>query len=195
MPFRVLAFHGGGGAQAVYTTADFIRIRHGLTESQALASYKRTIETIAGKMERAAPLPINGLHRDYGILSLTSAYGFDETVQRLRYVVMSQGDTVWFGEVDFAAEALTMGTELTPAVLLLFGGPAPGGVAMADFPSIGLDAFCQKLLVYIDGDGRTMVIYNSIVSLAELHYGRSAKPHAVLDKRLTETFSRVIAAE
>jgi uncharacterized protein (DUF302 family) len=81
-----------------------------------------------------------------------------------------------------------LGVALAPAQLLLFGGPAPGGVAMAAFPEIGLDAFCQKLLVYRDEQGTTRVIYNDIAALAELHYGRSAKPHAMLNKRLTTTF-------
>jgi uncharacterized protein (DUF302 family) len=64
---------------------------------------------------------------------------------------------------------------------------------MAEYPSIGLDAFCQKLLVYADEDDKTIVLYNDIAALAELHYGQSAKPHAMLNKRLTETFTKAIS--
>jgi uncharacterized protein (DUF302 family) len=75
---------------------------------------------------------------------------------------------------------------------LLFGGPAPGGVAMRDFPAIGLDAFCQKLLVYQDDTGQTRVIFNDIAAMARLHYGRSAEPHDLLNQRLTETFKTAL---
>ena len=110
-------------------------------------------------------------------------------------VVASQSDTVWFGEVDYQAMAAGQGTAIGPATLLLFGGPAPGGVAMAAFPSIGLDAFCQKLLVYRDDKGSVQVLFNSIVALAELHYGRSVDPHRMLDQRLTGTFKKAIAPQ
>ena len=105
---------------------------------------------------------------------------------------MSQDDTVWFGEIDFSSEAAEQGVELPDAVLLLFGGPGPGGVAMADFPAIGLDAFCQKLLVYADADGGSVVIFNDIAAFAELHNGTSAKPHHALNERLTATFQKAI---
>ena len=94
--------------------------------------------------------------------------------------------------MDFSAQAKASGADIVPAVLLLFGGPAPGGVAMADFPSIGIDAFCQKLLVYASPDGGSVVIFNDIAAMAELHYGRSAPPHAALNERLTATFSAAI---
>ena len=67
-----------------------------------------------------------------------------------------------------------------------------GGVAMADFPAIGLDAFCQKLLVYAGDDGGSVVIFNDIAAFAELHYGSSAKPHHALNERLKATFQKAL---
>ena len=83
--------------------------------------------------------PTDGLRPDYGIIELKSEKSVSEAVASLTEIVMAQDDTVWFGKVDFAGEAATQGVELPEAVLLLFGGPGPGGVAMADFPAIGLD--------------------------------------------------------
>jgi hypothetical protein len=42
---------------------------------------------------------------------------------------------------------MDVGIELPPTLLLLFGAPIPGAKAMADAPTLGLDASCQKLLV------------------------------------------------
>ena len=74
----------------------------------------------------------------------------------------------------------------------LGGGPGPGGKAMAQFPRLGLDAFCQKLLVYQDEDGSVKVLFNDIVALAELHYGKSNPPQKIINQRLKATFTKAI---
>ena len=63
---------------------------------------------------------------------------------------------------------------------------------MAKFPKLGLDAFCQKLLVYEDDEGKVRVIFNDITKMAELHYGTSAEPHKVINGRLATTFEGAI---
>ena len=105
---------------------------------------------------------------------------------------MAQDDTVWFGEIDFMTEASGEGVELPAATLLLFGGPKPGGIAMAKFPAIGLDAFCQKLLVYAGEDGGSVVIFNDIAAMAELHYGAISETASRTDERLTATFKKAV---
>ncbi len=193
LPFRVLTFDTGGAVASSFTDARFLKIRHGLSDDVALAAFDAILaETLDAAGVTARPAPTRGLARDYGILELTSARGFDDTVAGLRDIVSAQSDTIWFGDVDFTFEAGRVGIDLPRATLLLFGGPAPGGIAMADFPGIGLDAFCQKLLVYEDAEGRVQVIYNDIAALAQLHYGDAIDVHHGLNKRLTETFNRAI---
>lgn len=51
------------------------------------------------------------------------------------------------------ARAVRQGVTLRPTVLILFGGPGPGGKAMASAPTLGLDAFCPKVLIWQDADG------------------------------------------
>ena len=63
---------------------------------------------------------------------------------------------------------------------------------MAEFPKLGLDAFCQKLLVYEAPDGSVNIAFNDIVALAELHYGSSNKPQQVVNTRLTATFEEAV---
>ncbi|WP_171187944.1 DUF302 domain-containing protein [Ruegeria sp. HKCCC2117] len=191
LPFRVLSFDQDGRPQIVYTDSQFIKVRHDLNNTQALNSFQSKLLEVL-KDSDAAPAPTNGLNTNYGIIELRSQLSVTEEVKRLRATVMEQNDTVWFGEIDFATEASLLGVELPDTVLLLFGGPAPGGVAMAGFPAIGLDAFCQKLLVYAHEEGGSVVIFNDIAALAELHYGSSAEPHHGLNKRLTATFRTAI---
>ena len=61
---------------------------------------------------------------------------------------------------------------------------------MADFPKLGLDAFCQKLLVFEDEDGNVQIAFNDIVAFAKLHYGRSNMAQQVINTRLKQTFKK-----
>jgi len=194
LPFRVLAYEGPDGPAVAYTDAAFLRVRHGLDDSETLAAFDRALQGVLVDVEAPTQAaPVEGLNRDQGIVELVSEHGYRDTIDRLKQAVMAQEDTVWFGEIDYAAEAHRLGRNLQPVTLLLFGGPAPGGVAMAEYPRLGLDAFCQKLLVYEDDSGQVRVLFNSIAALAQLHYGEAAKPHRMLDKRLSETFAAAIA--
>jgi hypothetical protein len=48
---------------------------------------------------------------------------------------------------------------------------------MAQFTKLGLDAFCQKLLVYEDTSRNAKFAFNDLVYFSELHYnGKSNKP-------------------
>ncbi|MCA0871690.1 DUF302 domain-containing protein [Seohaeicola saemankumensis] len=194
LPFRALSYAAPDGLAVTYTSADFLRIRHDIGNTEALTAFDRALAAALAGLDSTAPrpVPVDGLSANHGILELRSPHDVAESVARLRGIVEAQSDTVWFGDIDFAAEAAAQGVDLPPAVLLLFGGPAPGGVAMAQFPAIGVDAFCQKLLVYAHPDGGSVVIYNSITALAELHYGASALPHQMLDERLTATFVKAL---
>jgi uncharacterized protein (DUF302 family) len=193
LPFRILSYSEAGDPTVSFTDAAFLARRHGIDDPAPGAAYDaRLAEVIAAAEVAAAPAPVEGIDRDYGLIELTSTRGFDDTIASLRTAILAEGDTVWFGEVDFAARSADHGVTLPPATLLLFGGPAPGGVAMNAFPAIGLDAFCQKLLVYRAEDGSIRVLFNDIAALAELHYGTSAKPHHGLNERLTATFAKAI---
>ena len=194
LPFRILSYDDGDRAALTYTPSTFLARRHGLADAAALSSFDTRLGEVFSRLEGPVPAPIatEGVTGDFAIIELRSRYDVQETVARLTQAVTAQPDTIWFGEIDFRAEAAVEGVTLAPARLLLFGGPAPGGVAMAEFPTIGLDAFCQKLLVYEGEDGATVVLFNDIAALARLHYGRTIEPHALLNQRLTATFEAAI---
>ncbi|AXI45592.1 hypothetical protein C1J03_05800 [Sulfitobacter sp. SK012] len=192
LPFRALSYDEGGVPALSYTSSAFLAQRHGLTAT--LADFDARLSDVFSQVEELSPQQVatQDITPDFAILEIESKYGVKETVARLRDVVTAQSDTIWFGDIDFQAEAADYNVSLVPAQLLLFGGPAPGGVAMAEFPAIGLDAFCQKLLVYEGSDGKAIVIFNDIAALARLHYGRSTEPHNLLNQRLTATFSGAV---
>lgn len=194
LPFRVLSYAENGTSAVIYTPGSFLAQRHGLTSDTLVSGFDAGIDTLFEGLNGIAPQPFstNTVAKDFAVIELKSPFSVSETVARLKKAVTAQGDTIWFGDVDFQQQAAAFDVALPPVQLLLFGGPAPGGVAMAEYPAIGLDAFCQKLLVYEGEDGNAVVLYNDIAALAELHYGQSAEPHTMLNKRLTETFKGAI---
>ncbi|MEP4078292.1 DUF302 domain-containing protein [Haloferula sp.] len=194
LPMKILAFGEAGGPRIAYPGAKFLSKRHGIDGQDALKRYQSAIEAglVGIDADVVSPVTDAGVSRDFGIVEFVSDFGHAETIKRLKEAVMKQGDTVWFGEIDFKAEAAEDGVELPPSTLLLFGGPKPGGVAMAAFPKLGLDAFCQKLLVMEDEKGEARVLFNDIAAMANLHYGKSAKPHEVINGRLIQTFTGAV---
>lgn len=195
LPFKILSYAEVDtlGAKIAYTSAEFIQKRHNL-ETSVIEGYKSKINELIKLFpsESIVNTDVSSVNKGFGIVSIKSDFDYMNTINRLKDVVMSQGDTKWFGELDYKKEAISLGLELNSTILLLFGGPAPGGKAMVNSPKIGLDAFCQKLLVYETDNGEVWVAYNDIVAFAELYYKQSTKPQQMINKRLKMTFTKAV---
>lgn len=198
LPFKVLCYaeKDTTNVTVAYTSAAFIQRRHNLDPS-LFEDYQEKMNAILRTypQEIISITDVSTVDEGFGIISIKSDFSFLTTVERLKETVLSQGDTKWFSEVDYQKEADSMGVEIRPNILLLFGGPAPGGQAMMTSPKIGLDAFCQKLLVYEKANGEVWISYNDIVAFAELYYQQSTKPQQLINQRLTGTFSKAVAKE
>ena len=142
LPQKILAFEEAGKVRVAFPRASFLAARHGVGDEAALRLYQDGVDLgLRGiDAESMDPVTDEGVTRDFGISELVSDLGYADTIKRLKEAVMKQGDTVWFGDIDLHAEAAKEGVDLPCATLLLFGGPKPGGVAMAKFPKLGLDA-------------------------------------------------------
>jgi len=57
---------------------------------------------------------------------------------------------------------------------------------------MGLDAFCQKVLLHQTSSGRVEVLFNEMPSLSKLHYGDSALPNMVITKRMRDTLGAAV---
>ena len=194
LPFRFLAYADEGRPAVLYTSAEFIELRHGLTEKNGVQQYEEVVNGVLGDLtpDKIDAVDVSLVERGYGVNELHSRYGFDETVARLKKAIMAEGDTIWFGEIDYQAEAAALEVDLPRLTLLLFGAPGPGGKAMAEFPRMGLDAFCQKLLVHESEDGRVTAYFNSMPAFAQIHYAGKALPHHVINFRMSATLSEAI---
>ena len=130
-----------------------------------------------------------------GIITIASPYNFLETIERVQAAIASQDDTVGFGEVDFQARAKSQGIDIAPNLLILFGGPAPGAKAMTKAPTLGLDGFCQKFLIWQDEQGAVYLSFNDLLVLAERQGVSKSIPLRVINYRLSSVFEDVLSTE
>ena len=102
-----------------------------------------------------------------GLLTVASAYGPKETMDRLEAVVKAKGLTV-FARIDHAAGAESVGLPLPPTAVLVFGNAKGGTPLMQAAQTIGID-LPLKALVWQDTAGKTLLSYNDPGWIAKRH--------------------------
>ncbi len=197
LPLRVLAYEDPttGEARLIANRYAYVAARYGLDDSFA-AEYEQALTAALARAPAGAVAEFeSNTMPEPGIVTFESDFAFEETERRVLEAINAQDDTVYFGTVDFAAEAASAGMTLRPTRLILFGGPGPGATAMADAPTLGLDAFCQKLLIWEDEQGQVRVSFNDLLALAERQGPGPSIPLRVINRRLASTFSEAVTRQ
>ena len=102
-----------------------------------------------------------------GMVHLSSAYSFSETLLRLESVLKSKGLAV-FCRVDHSGEAEKAGLKMNPTQLVIFGSPKAGTPVMVASPTLAID-LPLKALIWEDTAGKVWVSYNTPEHLKQRH--------------------------
>jgi uncharacterized protein (DUF302 family) len=102
-----------------------------------------------------------------GIITLRSAHGPEETMNRLEAAIKAKGLCV-FARIDHAAPSKVAGRPLMPTDLLIFGAAEIGAPLMQSARTTGLD-LPWKALVWQDELGSTWLSYNDPEWLGRRH--------------------------
>jgi uncharacterized protein (DUF302 family) len=102
-----------------------------------------------------------------GLTTIVSAFGPNETMDRLEAEVKSKGLTV-FARVDHAAGAVAVGLPLRPTELLIFGNAKGGTPLMQANQVVGID-LPLKALVYEDAARKVWLAYDNPSWIAQRH--------------------------
>jgi len=102
-----------------------------------------------------------------GVVRVKSAYGFAETIERLKKDIAAKGIR-FFSEIDQTALAAEAGIKLNPSTLLVFGNPPLGTQFITSNPNAGLD-WPVRLLVSQDSAGAVWTIYTDFAWIAARH--------------------------
>ena len=65
---------------------------------------------------------------------------------------------------------------------------------MSNAPTLGLDAFCQKLLVWQDASKKVHVSFNDLLALADRHGVSRSLVLRFINHRLRRTFAEAVRA-
>ncbi len=113
-----------------------------------------------------------------GLVSIKSAHGVGETMDRLETTVREKGMRV-FIRIDHQEGAKQTGETLRPTQLLIFGNPKAGTPLMQCDQSVAID-LPQKALVWEDENAQVWLSYNDPHYLARRH--EITECREVLDK-------------
>jgi uncharacterized protein (DUF302 family) len=102
------------------------------------------------------------------LVTLLSAHGAGETVERLKTLLAQKGIEV-FAHIDHAAGAEKAGLPLRPTQALIFGNPKAGTPLMQSRQAIGLD-LPLRVLVWEDEAGKVWLTFRQVESLARQHH-------------------------
>jgi uncharacterized protein (DUF302 family) len=121
-----------------------------------------------------------------GLITIRSRHSVKITIDRLESALKAAGVSV-FARIDHAAGAASVGMELRPTELLIFGNPRAGTPLMQAKQTIGID-LPLKLLAWEDANGAVWASYNDPAWLAARHElgEEAAAPVGALAAALTK---------
>ena len=102
---------------------------------------------------------------DDGLIVKKSDFGVTKTLDRLGIALERKGITI-FARINHEKGARSVGLELEPMEVLLFGNPKLGTPLMQSNPAIGLD-LPLKAVVWRDKNGTVMLAYTNPSWLAQ----------------------------
>jgi uncharacterized protein (DUF302 family) len=105
--------------------------------------------------------------QDNGVISILAAHSVDETVEKLKAILLAKGVTL-FALVDHSGEAEKVGMNIRPTKLAIFGNPKGGTPLMVASPLVAID-LPLKILIWEDESGKVWVSYNSPQYLKARH--------------------------
>ena len=196
LPLRALAFESQNTRKAmvIANSYEYVANRHSLPDDETIrARYETDVaKALEGIPEGSIARFPSHTMPDAGLVTLSSSHDFAATERRIHDAINAQSDTMTFAIVDFAARSKEYGVTLEPMRLILFGAPGPGGEAMKSAPTLGLDAFCQKLLIWQDSVGNVHVTFNDLPALAKRQQVSGGITLRVINRRLRKTFSEAL---
>ena len=102
-----------------------------------------------------------------GLVHVKSAHDVKTTADRLEKVLEAKGMRL-FNRIDHAAGARSVGRQLRPTELVIFGNPKVGSPLMACQQTVGID-LPQKALIWQDEAGQAWFSYNRPAYLQSRH--------------------------
>ena len=103
-----------------------------------------------------------------GIITKQSTKNFEETYTTLVEILTNNPNLKIIAQLDHQANAASVGLELRPTRIIMFGNPKLGTPLMQSAQTTGLD-LPQKIMVWEDEEGIVNISYNDPTYLQKRH--------------------------
>lgn len=171
LPQKVLFYRTENKSDIMlYNSVAYLSSRHNLEGVATLDKISNAQENLVTSVSKR-PIKesaIQNIGFMEGIITKESTHDFETSYSILKNAIASNDNLTIVAELDHQANAKSVGLELRPTKIIIFGNPKLGTPLMQNEQSTGLD-LPQKMLVWEDEEGNVKVSYNDIYFLAERH--------------------------
>lgn len=182
LPQKVLFYRTDNKSDILlYNSVSYLRSRHNLDGVATLDKLSNALENLVSDVSKSPVMEsaIQNVEFMEGIITKESNQDFETSYAALKNAIVNNPNLSIVAELDHQANAESVGLDLRPTRLIIFGNPNLGTPLIQNERTIGLD-LPQKMLVWKDGEGNVKVSYNDIYFLAERHVIEGNKE--ILDK-------------
>ena len=172
LPQKIIVFSDTTGtAYTAYNSADYLAARHNVGGVKTLDRIKDALHGIVTKATDAV-IEINtatSISYNEGIIIKKSKHDFETTYDNLKTVLKAMEPISIMAELDHQKNAKSVGLDLNPCRLIVFGNPKLGTPLMQENQTITID-LPQKILVYQEDSGAVNIAYNDPNFLVKRHH-------------------------
>ena len=130
-----------------------------------------------------------GVKKGQGVITRESNNGVSETYEKLVKYVEETDELTLMAKVDHTENAKSVGRQLRPAKLVIFGNPKMGTPLMQKSRTTALD-LPQKMFIYETKQGDILITFNAPKYLAKRH---GFDPEMEVVKKMDAALKKVAA--
>ncbi|WP_300437723.1 DUF302 domain-containing protein [Christiangramia sp.] len=155
---------------ALYNSVNYLESRHDLEGVSTLDKISGSLENLISGATKSTIMASadQEVASGAGIITKNSSKSLEETYSSLRSALSSNPNILIIAELDHQKNAASVGLELNPTKIIIFGNPNLGTPLMQQGQSIGLD-LPQKMLVWENEEEEVFVSYNDPYFIAGRH--------------------------
>lgn len=171
LPQKILFFENDDPlVYGMYNAVSYLNSRYDLLDVATLEDISSALENLTNtatnaEVKRAGSLIVE---TGSGIITRESNQNFEQTYSSLENAISSNVNLQIFVQVDHQAAAASVGMELRPTKVIIFGNPNLDTPLMQNSQTIGLD-LPQKILVWEDQEGIVRISFNDPLYLQKRH--------------------------
>lgn len=171
LPQRIIVVNRGNGQNLVaFNSPDYLVNRYEVANASSLNTIRDALTNIVENNINSTVQENDALNTQAreGVVIQSSQNNFDSTYHLLKTALEAAEPVTIMAELDHQANAASVGMELPPAKILIFGNPQLGTKLMQDQITSAID-LPVKMLIFENEEGSVNVAWNDAMYLASRH--------------------------